>query len=87
MAANPRRNNKKESGKAMLYTRIKSYYNGEFTGCEHLYLGNNQVKALEKFRKEYPEHNDCILIAERYDSEDERNAEHFKICLSCGCVH
>ena len=71
----------------MVYTRIKSYYNGEFTSCEHLYLGNNQVEALEKFRKEYPEHDKCILIAEKYDSEEERNKEHFKACMRCGCVH
>ena len=71
----------------MIYTRIKSYHNGKFTGCEHLYLGNNQVKALEKFRAEYPEHKDCILIAEKYDSNEERHKEHFKACLACGCVH
>lgn len=71
----------------MVYVRIKSYLNGKFTGCEHLYLGNNHVNALDKFRKEYPEHKNCILIAESYDSEDERNKEHFKACLNCGCVH
>ena len=71
----------------MIYVRIKSYLNGKFTGCEHLYLGNNHVNALDKFRKEYPEHDSCILIAESYDSEDERNKEHFQACLNCGCVH
>jgi hypothetical protein len=50
-------------------------------------LGNNQVVALEKFREEYPEHENCILIAERYDSEEERHKAHFKACLACGCVH
>ena len=71
----------------MIYTRIKSYYNGTFTNCEHLYLGNNHSIALNKFRSEYPEHNDCILIAESYDSEDPDNKEHFQACLNCGCVH
>ena len=71
----------------MLYTRIKSYHNGEFTSCEHLYLGTNQVKALERFRNEYPEHKECILVAQTYDSEAEENKEHFQACLRCGCVH
>lgn len=71
----------------MIYTRIKSYHNGEFTTCEHLYLGENTVEALEKFRAEYPEHYKCVLIAERYDSEAEKNREHFKACLNCGCIH
>lgn len=71
----------------MIYTRIKSYYNGKFTNCEHLYFGNNHSDALRKFRQEYPEHKNCVLIAETYDSEDEKNTEHFKSCLNCGCVH
>ena len=70
----------------MIYTRIKSYRDGELL-AEHLYLGDSQVKAIERFRKEYPEHNDCIVVAERYDSEDEKNKEHFRICCQCGCVH
>ena len=69
----------------MKYIRVKSYFNGEFTSCEHLYLGNNQVDALERFRKEYPEHDKCILIAENYESEEHK--EHFASCLRCGCVH
>lgn len=71
----------------MLYTRIKSYHNGEFTSCEHLYLGTNQSKALERFRIEYPEHKECILVAQTYDSEAEENKAHFQACLRCGCVH
>ena len=71
----------------MLYTRIKSYHNGVFTTCEHLYLGNNHTKALERFRNEYPEHKECILITETYDSEAGKNKEHFQACLKCGCVH
>lgn len=72
----------------MNFVRIKSYYqNGKFTNCEHLYIGSDQVKSLERFRKEYPEHDNCILVAEHYDSEDLENIEHFKICSKCGCVH
>lgn len=69
----------------MQFTRIKSYYpNGEFTGCEHIYA-RDQVKALEWFRKDYPAHKDCILVAENYDPEEDPG--HFKACKDCGCVH
>lgn len=71
----------------MQYIRIRSYFHGEFTGCEHLYLGNSQVDALARFRREYPEHAECVLIAENYDSEAEKNKSHFIACLNCGCVH
>lgn len=70
----------------MEYVRLRSYYpDGRFTNCEHLYFGNNQVKALEWFRKEYPEHYNCIVVAEHYESEE--NKEHFSACKRCGCVH
>lgn len=69
----------------MLYTRIKSYSNGKFTGCEQLYSTINQSIALQKFRADYPGHKECLLIAETYDSE--KNKEHFEICKSCGCVN
>ena len=71
----------------MKYVRIKSYLNNQFTGCEHLYLGNSHVEALNKFRKEYPEHGECILIAETIDSEEPKYKEYFQTCLRCGCVH
>jgi len=72
----------------MMYVRIKSYYqDGKFTGCEQLYFGNDQVKAIERFRKDYPAHNECILVAENYDSEDPKNKEHFAVCVRCGCVN
>lgn len=71
----------------MIHVRIKSYSNGQFTTCEHLYLGDNHVNALARFRKEYPEHKNCVLVAETYDSEEEKNKEHFNVCLRCGCVH
>lgn len=72
----------------MDYVRLTSYYqDGRFTSCEHLFLGNDQVKALEWFRKEYPAHRNCIVVAEHYDSEGPKNAEHFAACKRCGCVY
>ena len=72
----------------MEFIRVRSYLQtGEFTGCEHLYLGNRQDIALDRFSRDYPEHKDCIIVAEYYDSEDEKNKEHFNACMRCGCVH
>lgn len=68
----------------MKYVRIKSYRGKELLS-EHLYCGSNQTKAIVSFRREYPEHNDCIVVAEPYDSG--KNQEHFAICVRCGCVH
>jgi len=53
---------------------------------EHLYIGNNHVKALEKCRKANPEFEDCILIAQTFDPEEEKNKEYFKALLRCDCV-
>ena len=44
-------------------------------------------KSLDRFRKEYPEHKDCILIAETIDNEEPKYKEYFQVCLNCGCVH
>ena len=49
----------------MTYIKVNVYSNGKAI-FNHLYSGNDQVKALVKFRKEYPEYKDCILIAETY---------------------
>lgn len=65
--------------------RVKSYLNGKFTGAEQLYLGTDQAKSLARFRAAYPEHDKCILVAEPYESDD--NKEHFAACLRCGCVN
>lgn len=68
-----------------IYTRIKSYLkSGEFTGCEHIYARDKE-KAIEWFRRDYPAHKDCIIIAEAYDPAD--SPEHFEVCKACGCVH
>lgn len=68
-----------------MMTRIKSYHNGKLVS-EHIYA-RNQHTAIEWFRRDYPEHKDCIVVAEDYDETDPRNAEHFRIANSCGCVH
>lgn len=69
----------------MLY-RITSYYpDGRFTTCEHIYLAGDSSAALSRFRREYPEHDACIVLAEEYDPNS--NPEHFAACLRCGCVH
>lgn len=70
----------------MPFIRIRTYFSdGKFTGCEHLYLGNDETKAVIAFLKEYPSHLQCKLVYERYYSED--FPEHFKACENCGCVH
>lgn len=69
----------------MEMTRITSFYEGRLV-AEHIYA-RDQVKALEWFRRDYPEHNKCIVVAEDYDENDPKNAEHFRVCSDCGCVH
>ena len=55
----------------MILTRVKSYLqSGEFTTCEQIYVTTNQQEALDKFKRTYPEHKDCILVAEYIDSND-----------------
>ena len=72
----------------MEFIRVKAYYqDGRFTGCEQLYIGNDQSKVLSRFHREYPEYNGCIEVAEYYNSEDPKNKEHFESCSKCGCVH
>lgn len=74
--------------KTMKYVRIKSYYqDGKFTGCEHAYIGDDKVKALERFNHDYPEHNKCIPVAETIDDEDAEWLDWFRIARTCGCVH
>ena len=69
------------------FTRIKSYFrDGSFTGCEHVYARSQGI-ALEMFRKEYPEHKDCILIAETIEEDMDNQSEWFKACQKAGCVH
>lgn len=72
----------------MKYVRIKSNFpDGTFTGCEHAYLGDNHTDALARFRKEYPEHNECIVIAQTIDADDPKWFGWIKAARDCGCVH
>lgn len=72
----------------MEFIRIRTFYkDGRPTSCDHLYVGNNRQKAFKRFLKDYPEHKDCIILAEDYDSEDSKNEDDFKIYSNCGCVH
>lgn len=66
--------------------RIRSYLQtGEFTTCEHIYTAETSSAALERFRRDYPAHNACIIVCEPYDPQ--KYPEHFAACLRCGCVH
>lgn len=72
----------------MMYVRIRSYKDGKLC-AEHLYIksGTRQT-AVERFKRDMPEQSNCeLIIADDYDSEDPKNAEHFKACRDCGCVH
>lgn len=68
----------------MKYIRITSRKNGTLL-AEQLYFGSDQTKAILRFLAEYPEHQNCVVIAEPYNSED--NPKHFDVCLRCGCVN
>ena len=68
------------------YIRIRVYDDGKYVG-EHLYKGDSQVRAIERFRTDMPELDRCILVAENYDSTDPESKEHFEVCKQCGCVH
>lgn len=71
----------------MMYVRIRSYHNNSLC-AEHLYVKSGTTQdAIDRFLRDMPEQKVCILVAEDYDSEDPKNAEHFRICGECGCVH
>lgn len=69
------------------YVRLRSYLSGKFTGCEHFYLGDDHVKALVWFHREYPEHLNCNVVAETVDSEDDKFSKLIAVARRCGCVH
>lgn len=72
----------------MTYVRIRSYYpDGTFTTCEHAFVGDNHVKAIERFRNLLPEHKNCYLVAETIDDNDPNWKEWFRVARNCGCVH
>lgn len=69
----------------MLLTRIQSYKNYKSI-AEHLYLGNDHTNAIKKFRSQYPEHDECILIASTIDSEDTAQHEYINTMLKLDLV-
>lgn len=71
----------------MKFIRVKSYHNGKFTGAEWLCFGDNQVKALERCRSYYPEHNDCVFIAETIDDSEPKWKEYVKVCNRCSVLY
>jgi len=71
----------------MEYIRITSYYEGKLV-AEHLYLTNNQVKAIDWFKKDYPAHvGKCIIVAESIDSDDTKWKEYVTVCHRCGVIN
>lgn len=68
----------------MKFIRIKSYLDDKLV-CEQLYLTDSQVKAIKRFRKDYPTHKNCIVVAENYESDEHK--EHYEVCKRCGCVN
>lgn len=70
----------------MKYVRVRSYLDNKLI-ADHAYGGDNQSNALSRFRKEYPEHDKCILIAETIDDTDPKYSEWFRVARNCDCVH
>lgn len=63
----------------MLFTLIRTYEPGKngFT-TEKLYLFNDHVKAIERFKKEHPECKNLVHIASTIDAADPKNSEFIK---------
>ena len=58
------------------FTRVTSHYDGR-TLTERIYACD-QVEAIERFRRAYPEQKDCILVAEDFHPEDPANEDYLK---------
>jgi len=58
----------------MLFTLVRTYEPGSnsFT-TEKLYLFNNHIKAIERFRKEHPECKNLTCVVSSIDAEDPKN--------------
>ena len=68
----------------MKLTRVKAYLNGEFTTFEIVYFTDSHAEALHKFRVEFPNMNECILIAETLNTENEKDNRFIETCVKCG---
>ena len=69
----------------MKHVWIRAYYKGKMVG-DHIYMGDDQVKALDRYRRDFPDHNDCICVAETINDEDPTLAEFFAVHYRCGCA-
>ena len=67
----------------MKFVRVRSYLQSGELAAEQLYLGENQYEALERFRRDYPEHQNCVLVAETVDGDDPKNEEYIRVCIGC----
>lgn len=63
----------------MLFTLIRTYEPGKAVFVtEKLYLFDNHIKAIERFRKEHPECKNLVHIASTIDAADPKNSEFIK---------
>lgn len=70
----------------MKYVRIQSYFQSKLV-AEHLYYGDDHVRAIEAFRKEYPEHDSCIVVASTIEGDSQKWQEYVNVCRRCGLVN
>lgn len=66
----------------MKLTRVKAYINGNFSGFEMVYFTENQAEALQRFRKEFPNMQNYILVAETLETE--KDSDFIDLCYRCG---
>lgn len=60
----------------MLFTLIRTYEPGKAVFVtEKLYLFDNHVKAIERFRNEHPECKNLICMTSSIDAADPKNSE------------
>lgn len=64
----------------MLFVRVSAFFHGERV-MEDIFGTDNQVKALESFRAENPNLDNCILVAQTIDSKDPKWTEYIEVCL------
>lgn len=57
-------------------TKLKSYFGSRLI-AEYI-CPDDQSRAIEKFRKMYPEQRDCEVIAERADIDEEALRVYFR---------
>lgn len=73
----------------MKFVRIRTYLadgSDRWTGLDHIYYGDDEAKALDRFYKRYPEHKDCFVVAETIDLSWQNDAEFIEAFMKCGCL-